>query len=135
MSGKFFLDTTIFLVLFDTNKKKSDTAFKLLSQKPVISTQVINESVAVLVKKFKFKKETAIEAIQMLKHNSFINSLTETTVDTACFIFVKYGFSYYDCVIIASALESKCDVLYSEDMQHKQVIENKLTIINPFLPV
>ena len=45
----------------------------------------------------------------------------------------KYRYSYYDSVIIAAALESSCTLLYSEDMQHQQIIEGKLQIINPFL--
>jgi predicted nucleic acid-binding protein len=44
----------------------------------------------------------------------------------------RYGYSYYDCLIIASALEANCNILYSEDMQHGQVIENTLKIVNPF---
>ena len=34
-------------------------------------------------------------------------------------------------MIVASALEAKCEILYSEDMQHGQIIEGKLKIINP----
>jgi len=45
----------------------------------------------------------------------------------------RYQFSFYDSLIIASALEAGCITLYSEDMQHEQVIEKRLTIRNPFL--
>jgi len=45
----------------------------------------------------------------------------------------KYKYSYYDCLIISTALLNNCDTLYSEDMQHGQLIENKLEIINPFI--
>ncbi len=38
----------------------------------------------------------------------------------------------YDSLIISTALENNCEILYSEDMQHKQIIENKMVIINPF---
>lgn len=41
----------------------------------------------------------------------------------------KYGF--YDSLIIAAALESECTILYSEDLQNNQKINN-LEIINPF---
>ncbi len=44
----------------------------------------------------------------------------------------RYRFSYWDSLIIASALENNCSILYSEDMQHSQVIEDNLKIINPF---
>ena len=43
----------------------------------------------------------------------------------------RYQYSYWDSLIIASALESNCSILYSEDMHHGQVIEGRLTIQNP----
>ena len=44
----------------------------------------------------------------------------------------KYSYSYWDSLSIASALENNCKALYTEDMQDGQIIEDKLTIINPF---
>lgn len=35
--------------------------------------------------------------------------------------------------MIASAIASNCNILYTEDLQHGQVIENRLTVINPFI--
>jgi predicted nucleic acid-binding protein len=51
----------------------------------------------------------------------------------ACQIAEKYHFSFYDSLIIAASLECDCNILYSEDMHHGQIIENKLKIVNPFL--
>lgn len=51
----------------------------------------------------------------------------------ACKLRQKYNFSYWDSLIISCVLVSSVDVIYSEDMQHGLVIEEKLTIINPFL--
>jgi predicted nucleic acid-binding protein len=45
---------------------------------------------------------------------------------------MRYQFSYWDSLIVASALESGCGVLYSEDLQSQQRIENQLEILNPF---
>jgi predicted nucleic acid-binding protein len=44
----------------------------------------------------------------------------------------KYGFPWYDGLIVASAVENSCSLLITEDLQDGQVIENTLTIINPF---
>lgn len=44
----------------------------------------------------------------------------------------KYDFSYYDSLIISAALQIGCNILFTEDMQNGQIIENTLTIINPF---
>jgi len=45
----------------------------------------------------------------------------------------KYFYSYFDSLMLSSALKSSCDIIYSEDMQHGQVIEKSLKIINPFV--
>lgn len=44
----------------------------------------------------------------------------------------KYHFSFWDSLILSAALLQNCDVLYSEDMSHKMIIDN-LQILNPFL--
>jgi predicted nucleic acid-binding protein len=36
-------------------------------------------------------------------------------------------------LFIAAALPADCKILYTEDLQHEQVIESTLTIQNPFL--
>jgi len=46
----------------------------------------------------------------------------------------RYGYSIYDALILAVALEADCDTLYTEDMQNDPVI-GSLTIRNPFLNV
>ena len=48
-------------------------------------------------------------------------------------IWVSFYSTYWDSLIVATALSSECSILYSEDMQHNQLIENKLRIINPFI--
>ena len=44
----------------------------------------------------------------------------------------NYNLQFYDALIVSTALENSCTILYSEDMQDKLVIEKKLKIINPF---
>jgi predicted nucleic acid-binding protein len=46
----------------------------------------------------------------------------------------RYGFSWWDALIVAAALRQECTLLLSEDMQHNLVVDNRLTIINPFAP-
>ena len=46
----------------------------------------------------------------------------------------RYGFSWWDALIVAAALRQECTLLLSEDLQHNLVIDNRLTIINPFAP-
>ena len=44
----------------------------------------------------------------------------------------KYAYSYWDSLILASALENNCPIIYTEDMQSGQIIEDSLKIINPY---
>ncbi len=45
----------------------------------------------------------------------------------------RYGFSIYDALIVSAALEAECKTLVTEDLQHGQLIGQRLTVINPFL--
>lgn len=58
-------------------------------------------------------------------------ALTIQMHDRAREIAIKYGYGFYDALVIAAALLTGCTLLYSEDMQSGQRIE-KLTIRNPF---
>jgi predicted nucleic acid-binding protein len=53
-------------------------------------------------------------------------------IETGLNIKHKTGYSYWDSLIIATALNSGCKLLYTEDLAHGQKLEKKLSIINPF---
>jgi predicted nucleic acid-binding protein len=53
-------------------------------------------------------------------------------LESALSIQYKSKYSFYDSLIIAAAIEAQCATLYSEDMQHGQIIES-IRILNPFL--
>jgi len=72
--------------------------------------------------------------IKRLSFESTVKPLTENIHFSALIIKERYQFSFYDSLIIASAIEADCDILYSEDMQHKQIIDEQLQILNPFSP-
>lgn len=61
------------------------------------------------------------------------DSVTVECHDKGVQIARRYGFSLYDSVIVASALLAACKTLYSEDLQHLQVIDGQLTVIDPFV--
>jgi predicted nucleic acid-binding protein len=46
----------------------------------------------------------------------------------------RYGFSWWDATIVAAAILAKCKILLSEDLQHEQVVNRTLQIIDPFVP-
>jgi len=58
--------------------------------------------------------------------------ITDTTITKAMDMSSRLKFPYWDSLIVASALEAGCDILYTEDLQHGQIIDNRLTVRNPF---
>jgi predicted nucleic acid-binding protein len=60
-------------------------------------------------------------------------AVTVDTHDRGLDIAERFGFSLHDSMIVSSALQSGCAVLYSEDMQHGQEIDVQLVVVNPFL--
>ncbi|MGL4501291.1 MAG: PIN domain-containing protein [Planktothrix sp.] len=82
-------------------------------------------------KKLKPKNEAQQIILEMVK-NFTIVEIDTLKVMTALEINVNYGYTYWDSLVIATALQHDCDILYSEDMQANQLIEQKTRIINPF---
>jgi len=68
-----------------------------------------------------------------MEQNNEVYTNSFATIQRACQVAQRYGFSFYDSLIVAAALEADCVVLYSEDLQHEQVIEQTLTVKNPFI--
>lgn len=79
------------------------------------------------------KQEIVLNLLLTLEDVHQVHEQTLRTVNSGLFIKETYGFSYYDSLIVASALESECEVLYSEDLSHNQVINGVLRIVNPFI--
>ena len=100
----------------------------------VLSYQVIQELINIGFQKFRpamtpAEAETYLEEVV---REFEIVPWSPSLVRQAIGIRARYLFGWYDCLIVAAALESKCDVLYTEDLQHGQRIEG-LTVVNPFL--
>jgi predicted nucleic acid-binding protein len=134
MKDKYFADSNIWLYLLQNDLHKKQIALNLLTQKLTISTQVLNENSNVCLRKFKMTLPNTLLHIQNLCAKCYVVSFDQQTIEKAFEICQVYHYSYFDSLIIATALENQCAILYSEDMHHSQVIDNQLTIINPFLP-
>lgn len=136
MSDKVFLDTNILIYSYSQDeKKKQKIALDIIdkySQNIMISTQVINELANVLFKKFKIDAATIKETMIELDSVFNIEPFDIVTQIKAVEIKEKYKLQFYDSLILATALENRCTILFSEDMQDGQLIENTLTIVNPF---
>lgn len=134
MSVKLFIDSNIFLYAFSDKELSKQVTAKniILNGSPTISVQVINEVSNNLLKKLQFhENEVSCFIENCYKRYSVVN-LTQEIFSTASKLRNDHQFSYYDSVIVASALMNQCQVLYTEDMQHGQIIEHSLKIRNPF---
>jgi len=133
---KIFIDSNVVIYAYCNNSADKQLKAKALfvERKVTISTQVLQETANTLHRKFKADFHTIRLLLEECARNvSSLHVNTDETVLQACNIADKYQYSFYDSLIIASALESGCQVLYSEDMQHNQLIEGRLKIMNPFL--
>ena len=127
-----FLDTNV-LVYAQGNDAKSEIARELVLEGGVISVQVLNEFTSVMNRKFRVSWNEVVEALQDVK--SAVDKILPIDLAThtkAVRIVREHGFSFYDALIIAAALEAGCTQVLSEDLQAGRRI-NGLTIVNPFL--
>jgi predicted nucleic acid-binding protein len=137
MSGRAFFDTTLLIYSISSGEPRAAVAEELLAKGGWISVQVLNEFVAVARHKLNMSWEETREALLAIR--ALCESPTTLSVEAheaALEIAARYGYSIYDALILAAALEADCDTLYTEDMQNDQVIDlprGSLTICNPFL--
>jgi predicted nucleic acid-binding protein len=133
MSGRAFFDSNVLIYAMVSGDSRRERAQQLIAHGGVISAQVLNEFVAVARRKMHMPWEDVNEALDAVR--ILFPSPVAVAMDTheaALNIAQQYGFGIYDALIAAAALNARCAVLYSEDMQDGQVVEGKLTIRNPF---
>lgn len=140
MNDRFFVDTNIFLYTFDlTAPEKARRAESLIrsaveTNKAIISYQVVQEFFNVALRRFQppmtlgeAERYLAITLSPLVAVYPSLSLFGEALRLTG-----RYSISWYDSLILASALESDCKILYTEDFHHGQKFGN-LTVQNPFL--
>lgn len=132
MVSPVFFDTNVLIYAFAGNDKRVEIAEQLVSMGGVVSVQILNEVANTLCNKFKFTWPRIGQIIDsILEDCPNPQPLTFNTHRAALLICERYSYSVYDGLIIAAALEARCTILYTEDLQHGQIIEG-LRIRNPF---
>ncbi|MCL4858913.1 MAG: PIN domain-containing protein [Caldilineaceae bacterium] len=137
--GLFFLDTNILVYSFDhTAPDKQRVAQELIetalsTQRGLISTQVVQEFLNVLLRKFQQPMAVAdareyLHAVLLPLCQHFPSMVF---YERALRIEQETGYSWYDALIIAAAAETGCRILISEDLQAGQTMHG-VTIVNPF---
>jgi len=132
LSGVFF-DSNVLLYTLAADDPRAAIAAALLGRGGIVSVQVLNEFANVASRKLKLSWAEVSEALALLRILCAPPlPLTVATHEAALAVAARYRFSFYDALIVASALEADCTTLFSEDMQDGQVIDGRLTIQNPF---
>ena len=117
----------------DSNTDKRTHALQLIEgQDIVLSTQVINEVCCNLLRKAGYSETELQQTIRNFQARYPILNVTADIIRHASSLRESYSFSYWDSLIIATAINADCAVVYSEDMQNGLHIDN-LTIINPLI--
>jgi len=114
------------------NESKRLIARDFFKENPVISSQVISEYINVMKRNFKMQKQELLNLCSLWLEKCSIQPVVLSTIKLAQNLINRYDFQIFDGIIIAAALEANCNILYSEDMQNGQIIENTLRIVNPF---
>jgi len=140
MSDRFFLDTNVFVYSFDRNApEKARRATKLIrlaiaEKQGIVSYQVVQEFFNVALRRFD-RPLSLTEADQYLSTTFRPLLAVESSLGLylrALQLAARYSLPWYDALIVTSAIEGRCGVLYSEDFQQGQRF-NGLRIENPFL--
>lgn len=140
MPAELFLDTNLFIYQIEAlDEKKAPIADRIIGEgissgNTCISFLVVQEC----LNTFARKAEIRLGPDQMHDYlDAVLAPLMQVgaSIDLyrkAVEVQARYGYSFYDALIIAAALEAGCARLLTEDMQHGQRIEG-LMIVNPFL--
>lgn len=127
-----FVDTNVLLYLLSGDTDKADRAEALLTQRIVISVQVLNEFAHVARRKFKLEWIEIKQALVDVRRFADVHPLTIETHERGLALAKRYKIGLYEAMIAAAGLEAGCTHLLSEDFQTGQRLDGRLTIRNPF---
>lgn len=132
MARGAFLDTNILICAY-TEHAHAETARFLAMEPYVISVQVLNEFANVGRRKLGLSWTNLDKILIKLADSAqLVLPLTLATHTAGRALAERYMLQLYDGVLLVSALEAGCEVLFSEDMQDGLVINGALAIRNPF---
>jgi predicted nucleic acid-binding protein len=127
-----FFDTSVLLYLLSGDAAKADRVETLLATRGVVSVQVLNEFAVVALRKLKMPLIEIREILATLRAVCAVEPMTVETHDRGLAVLERYRFSLYDSMLVAAALIAGAKIIFSEDLQHGQVIDNQLRVTNPF---
>lgn len=143
MHDRAFVDTNIWVYLFVTggsnvDSAKSEAVRSMLESSVatgvelVASVQVLNEFASVLSRKFRFSATDIRERIEHIVSVTHVVPLDTHHTMAALDLVEKHGVSWFDALILATALDCNCATVYSEDLQNGWLIDQRMRVVNPF---
>lgn len=144
MSKPFFLDTNVFVASFDPNDpSRQEIALGLIetglkSAKGCVSHQVVQEFLSLATRRFvvPLKPEDAEEYLRRVLVPMWSVHSSLSLMETALAIRGRWSLPVPDSMVIAAALESRCEILYSEDLpdgaEYALASDAKVKVVNPF---
>jgi predicted nucleic acid-binding protein len=128
-----FVDSNVALYLLSADPVKAQRAEQVLATDGVVSVQVLNEVAAVCRRKLGFAWAEIEDLLGSLRALCRVVPLDLRTHERGIALARARQLSVYDGMIVAAALEAGCVTLYTEDLQHGQLFERRLRIVNPFV--
>lgn len=140
MSDKFFLDTNVFVYLFDQSPPAKELTSRELmnaaldSGKGITSYQVVQEFFNVARRRFSeaLRPDQAERLLATVFGPLWTIQPSPELYLRGMRLLERYHLTWYDALIVAGAIEGECRTLYTEDLQHGQRFDN-LEVQNPFL--
>lgn len=139
MADKYFVDTNVLVYAHDVfelqkgNQARALILKGLMEDRLVLSAQVLSEFFVTITQKIKhpLPLAKAREELEILRAASLVDIDADLVLE-AVDLKIKYKYSYWDSLIIVTAIQGSCRRLYSEDLQSGHRL-GSLEIVNPFL--
>ena len=137
MSAEDFLDTNVFVYMLDGSDDFKRRRAEELVQRSLsrgtgcISYQVVQETLNVAIRKLGFAEDDSRTLLADVLAPLWTVHPSADLYARGLEVRARYGFGFYDSIIVAGAIESGCTRLYTEDLQHGQRIQ-ALTVQDPF---
>jgi predicted nucleic acid-binding protein len=136
MPANIFIDTNLWVYLYAKNPPEKYGQIRQLVtdqfEGTILSTQILGELYHVLTRKDLTTSAKAQTIVVEMATSFPVLDIDTSKVLQALDISTRLQYSYWDSLVIATALLADCQILYSEDMHHQQIVDEKLHILNPF---
>jgi predicted nucleic acid-binding protein len=137
MTDRVLLDTNIIIYAYITTDYEKHEKAKLFinglrNSNVCISIQVLNETYSALMKNGINNDNTKYYINYCIKKYTVLD-ITISEIQTCLSLRDNYNYSYWDCLLLATAVNNACSFVYSEDMQNKHILHTGLSIINPLI--